>query len=106
MLELSLSEAEPVVRLMPVLLDRLVQLMVLPPVLQGLQCNLAQTAFEAIAAVVGKITVRIIAQPTQPNFHSAEELIGLRQFDRLEEYRNRLHFRCRNTAAHSIKSFT
>ncbi|XP_069991563.1 dedicator of cytokinesis protein 7 isoform X5 [Penaeus vannamei] len=48
--------AEPLVRFVPVLLDRLISLMVRPPTLAGQQVNIAQACFETIGTLVGRIS--------------------------------------------------
>lgn len=51
--------AEPLVRFVPVLLDRLISLMVRPPTLAGQQVNIAQACFETVGTLVGRISVSI-----------------------------------------------
>ncbi|XP_076063961.1 dedicator of cytokinesis isoform X2 [Oratosquilla oratoria] len=54
--ELINAKAEPLVRFIPLLLDRLILLMVRPPILAGQQVNIAQTCFETIASLVGRVS--------------------------------------------------
>ena len=58
MTDLSHCAAEPLVRFIPVLLDRLLSLMVRPPVLAQQIVNLAQSSFETVGCLVGRIAVR------------------------------------------------
>ena len=57
MLDLGNCDTESVVKFLPVLLDRLIKLMVKPPMLLGQPANLASTCFTAIARVVHKLAV-------------------------------------------------
>lgn len=59
MAELINCHAEPLVRFIPVLLDRLISLMVWPPTLAGQLVNIAQACFETIGTIVGRVSVRI-----------------------------------------------
>ncbi|XP_062854094.1 dedicator of cytokinesis protein 7 isoform X9 [Trichomycterus rosablanca] len=52
---LSSSQLEPVVRFLHLLLDKLVQLVVRPPVIAGQIVNLGQVSFEAMASVVNRL---------------------------------------------------
>ena len=52
-------EPEPLVKFIPVLLDRLLMLMVKPPILMGQPANLASACFSSMASIVDKLTVRI-----------------------------------------------
>ncbi|XP_071517868.1 dedicator of cytokinesis protein 7 isoform X2 [Panulirus ornatus] len=54
--ELVNCHAEPLVRFIPVLLDRLISLMVWPPTLAGQLVNIAQTCFETIGTLVGRVS--------------------------------------------------
>ena len=56
--EIQLSRLEPLVRFLPLVLDKLLLLMVRPPSVAGHVLNVAQASFNAIAAVVRKIQVR------------------------------------------------
>ena len=55
--EIQLARLEPLVRFLPLVLDKLLLLMVRPPSVAGHVLNVAQAAFNAIAAVVKKIQV-------------------------------------------------
>ncbi|KAK8745846.1 hypothetical protein OTU49_000046 [Cherax quadricarinatus] len=48
--------AEPLVRFIPVLLDRLISLLVWPPNLAGQLVNIAQACFETIGTLVGRVS--------------------------------------------------
>ncbi|KAF4079348.1 hypothetical protein AMELA_G00192160 [Ameiurus melas] len=52
---LSSSQLEPVVRFLHLLLDKLVLLVVRPPVIAGQIVNLGQAAFEAMASIVNRL---------------------------------------------------
>ncbi|XP_053355506.1 dedicator of cytokinesis protein 7 isoform X19 [Clarias gariepinus] len=52
---LSSSQLEPVVRFLHLLLDKLVQLVVRPPVIAGQIVNLGQASFEAMASIVNRL---------------------------------------------------
>lgn len=55
--ELVNCHAEPLVRFLPVLLDRLLSLLVWPPTLAGQLVNIAQACFHTLAALVGRVSV-------------------------------------------------
>lgn len=59
MSDLINCHAEPLVRFVPVLLDRLIALMVRPPTLAGQQVNIAQACFETIGTLVGRVSVSL-----------------------------------------------
>ncbi|KAG0718406.1 Dedicator of cytokinesis protein 7 [Chionoecetes opilio] len=48
--------AEPLVRFLPVLLDRLISLLVWPPTLAGTLVNIAQSCFETIGTIVNRVS--------------------------------------------------
>ncbi|XP_042203401.1 dedicator of cytokinesis protein 7-like isoform X8 [Homarus americanus] len=54
--ELMNCYPEPLVRFVPVLLDRLLTLMVWPPTLAGQLVNIAQACFETVGALVGRVS--------------------------------------------------
>ncbi|KAK3891189.1 hypothetical protein Pcinc_004905 [Petrolisthes cinctipes] len=54
--ELVNCHAEPLVRFLPVLLDRLLSLLVWPPTLAGQLVNIAQACFHTLAALVGRVS--------------------------------------------------
>ncbi len=60
--ELHLARLEPLVRFLPLILDKLLLLMVKPPTFEGHILNVGQAAFNAIASIVIKVStsVRIV----------------------------------------------
>ena len=56
-LNITLARHEPLVKFLPLILDKLLHLMVKPPTVAGSVLNLGQTTFEAIGLVVKQITV-------------------------------------------------
>jgi hypothetical protein len=60
MLELNHAKPEPLVRFLPLILNKLIQLMVKPPSVLGQVMNTGQTAFEAIAMLVRNVTVSAV----------------------------------------------
>uniref|UniRef100_A0A3B3SST8 Dedicator of cytokinesis 7 n=1 Tax=Paramormyrops kingsleyae TaxID=1676925 RepID=A0A3B3SST8_9TELE len=59
---LSSSQLEPVVRFLHLLLDKLVLLVVRPPVIAGQIVNLGQVSFEAMASIVNRLHKYLDAQ--------------------------------------------
>lgn len=55
-LELTHAKSEPLVKFLPVILDKLVLLLVRPPAVGGQLMNIGQTTFEALASLVKSIT--------------------------------------------------
>ncbi|XP_063863721.1 dedicator of cytokinesis protein 7-like isoform X4 [Scylla paramamosain] len=56
MADLLNCNAEPLVRFLPVLLDRLISLLVWPPTLAGQLVNIAQSCFETIGTIVNRVS--------------------------------------------------
>ncbi|CAB3365687.1 Hypothetical predicted protein [Cloeon dipterum] len=54
--DISLAQSEPLVRFLPLILDKLVQLVIKSPVLGSIKMNLSREAFEALTSVVNCIT--------------------------------------------------
>jgi hypothetical protein len=54
--DLKIARMEPLVRFLPLVLDKLLLLMVKPPAVAGHVLNVTQAAFTAIGTVVNKIT--------------------------------------------------
>lgn len=53
------------VKFLPLILDKLIGLIVTPPLLNGHVLNCANAAFEALAMIVGTLTVRLfLRNPT------------------------------------------
>ena len=57
MMELNHAKPEPLVKFLPLILNKLIQLMVKPPSVLGQVMNTGQTVFEAIAMLVRNVTV-------------------------------------------------
>lgn len=57
-LEIGQARPEPLIQFLPLIMDKLIRLLVRPPVISGQIINIGQTAFEAIAIIVRNITVR------------------------------------------------
>jgi hypothetical protein len=57
MLDLNHAKPEPLVKFLPLILNKLILLMVKPPSVLGQVMNIGQTAFEAIAMLVRNVTV-------------------------------------------------
>jgi hypothetical protein len=57
MMELNHAKPEPLVKFLPLILNKLIQLMVKPPSVLGQMMNTGQTVFEAIAILVRIVTV-------------------------------------------------
>lgn len=55
-LELTHAKSEPLVKFLPVILDKLLLLLVRPPAVGGQLMNIGQTTFEALASLVKSIT--------------------------------------------------
>ncbi|KAE8748545.1 hypothetical protein FOCC_FOCC004721 [Frankliniella occidentalis] len=55
-LELTHAKSEPLVKFLPVILDKLLLLLVRPPAVSGQLMNIGQTTFEALASLVKSIT--------------------------------------------------
>lgn len=55
-LELTHAKSEPLVKFLPIILDKLVVLLVRPPAVGGQLMNIGQTVFEALASLVKSIT--------------------------------------------------
>ncbi|XP_067118403.1 dedicator of cytokinesis protein 7 isoform X1 [Centruroides vittatus] len=55
-LEITEAKLEPLVKFLPLLMDKLIRLLVRPPVVAGQVMNIGQTAFEAMAMIVCNIT--------------------------------------------------
>ena len=63
MLELSNARLEPLVRFLPLVLDKLIKLLVWSPSILGQQGNMSQVAFEALGLLVRKVTVSMFIYP-------------------------------------------
>ena len=50
---------DPMVKFLPMILDKLIGLIISPPQLNGQQINCANSSFEALAMIVGTITVSV-----------------------------------------------
>ena len=48
------------VKFLPLILDKLIGLVISPPLLNGQQLNCASVAFDALAIIVGTLTVSIL----------------------------------------------
>lgn len=68
--ELNHAQMGPLVRFLPLILDKLLTLMVRPPVVNRLPLNLGQTLLEAIAALVHSITVHASGHRDAHSRHS------------------------------------
>lgn len=55
--ELTIAKTEPMVKFLPLVLDKLIGLIVEPPLLNGQVLNCAHTTFEALATIVKTLTV-------------------------------------------------
>lgn len=58
MLELTKAKSEPLVKFLPIVLDKLILMIVKPPSIGSQLLNLGQAAFEALATLVKNVTVR------------------------------------------------
>ena len=56
-MELNHAKPEPLVKFLPLILNKLIQLLVKPPSVLGQVMNTGQTVFEAIAMLVRNVTV-------------------------------------------------
>ena len=61
--EVHKARLEPLVKFLPLVLDKLLLLMVKPPSVAGHVLNVTQAAFAAIGAVVSKITQAVSPEP-------------------------------------------
>lgn len=57
--ELTNSKTEPMVKFLPLILDKLIGLIVAPPLFSGQPVSCANVAFEALASIIGTLTVII-----------------------------------------------
>ena len=55
--ELTNSKTEPMVKFLPLILDKLIGLIVAAPLLNGQPINCANVAFDALASIIGTLTV-------------------------------------------------
>jgi hypothetical protein len=56
-LDLNHAKPEPLVKFLPLILNKLILLLVIPPSVLGQVMNIGQTTFEAIAMLVRNVTV-------------------------------------------------
>lgn len=56
--DLTNSKTEPMVRFLPLLLDKLISLIISPPLLNGQVLNCTNAAFESLAMIIGSLTVK------------------------------------------------
>ena len=55
--ELTNSKTEPMVKFLPLILDKLIGLITVSPLLNGQPMNCANVAFDTLASIIGTLTV-------------------------------------------------
>ncbi|KAL0280011.1 UNVERIFIED_CONTAM: hypothetical protein PYX00_001439 [Menopon gallinae] len=68
--ELNNAKMEPLVRFLPLVFDKLLTLLVRPPVVDRLPLNLGQALLESVANLVQNITLHAVGNKDQHNRHS------------------------------------
>nr|CAD7402776.1 unnamed protein product [Timema poppensis] len=71
-LELTHAKSEPLVKFLPLIMNKLVLLMVKPPTILGQAMNIGQTSFEAITMIVRNVTLKTFfhRSSSNPDIHN------------------------------------
>ncbi|XP_063219662.1 dedicator of cytokinesis protein 7 [Bacillus rossius redtenbacheri] len=71
-LELTYAKSEPLVKFLPLILNKLIYLLVKPPTIHGQVLNLGQTSFEAITMIIRNVSA---LQEGQHDIHGRHSLL-------------------------------